>query len=293
MANIAFLGLGTMGLPMAHNLIKGGHSVTGFDLSSNALEKHKENGGQPADSAATAVKDADIIFTMLPIGKHVKAVLKDCLEEIKTGSLFIEMSTIHPLETDEIRAQLAQKSISMIDAPVGRTSEHAYTGTLLIMAGGTQENLAKAKPLLKLLGDPIIDCGGEGTGSRMKIINNFMSNMVNAATAEALTLAEVVGLDRTLAIDVMSGTAAGKGHMATTYPNKVLKNDLSPAFSLDLAHKDQGLAIDLAEAMNVETLLGKATQSIYANAQEKGRGAQDWTTIYDMMRQAVGIVSES
>lgn len=289
MANIAFLGLGTMGLPMAHNLIKGGHNVSGFDLSGAALDKHKANGGHGAESAAMAVNHADLIITMLPIGRHVKAVLRDCLENIKAGSLFIEMSTIHPLETDEIRAQLAKKDIPMIDAPVGRTSEHAYTGTLLIMAGGSKGNLVKAMPILELLGDPIIDCGGEGMGSRMKIINNFMSNMVNVATAEALTLAEVIGLDRKLAIDVMSGTAAGKGHMATTYPNKVLKDDLSPAFSLDLAQKDQGLAIDLARAMKVETLLGIAAQTIYTKAQENGRGTQDWTTVYDMMRQNVGI----
>ena len=289
MAKIAFLGLGTMGLPMAHNLIKGQHSVTGFDLSSVSLEQHKANGGAVATSSADAVSNADVIFTMLPIGKHVKAVLADCIDSIKPNTLFIEMSTIHPLETDEIRTQLASKNIPMVDAPVGRTSEHAYTGTLLIMAGGAKEDLSKAMPMLELLGDPIIDCGGAGTGSRMKVINNFLSNMINVATAEALTLAEVVGLNRDLAIDVMSGTAAGKGHMTTTYPNKVLKNDLTPAFTLDFAQKDQGLAIDLADAMNVDSLLGKVTQTIYRQAQEEGRGHQDWTAVYAMMRAQAGL----
>jgi 4-hydroxybutyrate dehydrogenase/sulfolactaldehyde 3-reductase len=125
----------------------------------------------------------------------------------------------------------------------------------------------------------------------MKIINNFLSNMINVATAEALTLADVVGLNRDLAIQVMSGTAAGKGHMATTYPNKVLKNDLSPAFMLDLAHKDQGLALDLANALKVETLLGKTTQNIYEQAQAQGRGKQDWTSVYAMMREQAGVTT--
>jgi len=289
MATIAFIGLGTMGLPMAHNLVKGGHEVRGFDLEARALKQHEANGGRVAASAKDAVENADFVFTMLPIGKHVKAVLEDCLETINPNSLFIEMSTIHPLETDEIRSTLHAKDIAMVDAPVGRTSEHAYTGTLLIMAGGEEEDLVRARPLLELLGDPIIDCGGPGRGSRMKIINNYLSNMINVATAEALTLAEVIGLNRDLAMDVMSGTAAGKGHMATTYPNKVLADDLSPAFMLELAHKDQGLALDLAEQMNVETLLGQAAQAVYEEAEADARGKQDWTTVYAMMREKVGL----
>jgi 4-hydroxybutyrate dehydrogenase/sulfolactaldehyde 3-reductase len=290
MVKIAFIGLGTMGLPMAHNLIKGGYEVTGFDLQAEALQKHLSAGGKIAKSTAEAVQGANFVFTMLPVGKHVKAVLEGCLEAISSSSLFIEMSTIHPFETDEIRSLLAEKGVSMIDAPVGRTSEHAYTGSLLIMAGGEKADLAKARSVLELLGDPIIDCGGPGMGSRMKIINNFLSNMINVATAEALTLAEVIGLDRNLAIDLMSGTAAGKGHMATTYPNKVLKNDLSPAFMLDLAHKDQGLALDLAKSVHVSTLMGSTTKEVYELAQSKGFGKNDWTSVYAMMREQAGIM---
>lgn len=289
MAKIAFIGLGTMGLPMAHNLIKGGHEVTGFDLQATALEKHISVGGAVAGSAAETVKEAEFVFTMLPVGKHVRAVIEDCLEALSSSSLFIEMSTIHPFESDEIRSQLAKRAIPMIDAPVGRTSEHAYTGTLLIMAGGEKTDLERARPTLELLGDPIIDCGGPGMGSRMKIINNFLSNMINVATAEALTLAEAIGLNRDLAIELMSGTAAGKGHMTTTYPNKVLKNDLSPAFMLDLAHKDQGLAVDIAETVHVSTPMGVVTKEVYELAQSKGFGKNDWTSVYAMMRELAGI----
>ena len=283
MADIAFIGLGTMGLPMAHNLIKGGHKVKGFDLNEQSVAQHKANGGQVASSSSDAVQNADVIFTMLPIGKHVKAVLSDCIDDIKPEALFIEMSTIHPLETDEIRSHLAEKNIHMVDAPVGRTSEHAYTASLLIMVGGEEKQQERAKPLLELLGDPVVDCGGAGMGSRMKVINNFLSNMINVATAEALTLAEATGLNRDLAIEIMSGTAAG-GHMTTTYPKKVLKGDLTPAFTLDFAQKDQGLAVALADALKIETILGKATQDVYAEAQQVGRGQDDWTTVYDMMR---------
>jgi len=289
MTNIAFIGLGTMGIPMSHNLIKAGHQVTGFDIQKASLDKHLENGGQVASSAADAVKDAEIIFTMLPIGKHVKEVLATCIDNISSDALFIEMSTIHPLETDEVRASLAERGVAMVDAPVGKTSEHAYTGTLLIMVGGEKADLERAKPYLSVLGDPIIDCGGAGMGSRMKVINNYLSNMINVATAEALTLAEVIGLNRDLAIEVMSGTAAGKGHMTTTYPNKVLQNDLSPAFMLDFAHKDQGLAVALAQAVGVSVPMGDLTQSVYETAQEKGLGKKDWTSVYAMLREEAGL----
>jgi len=142
---------------------------------------------------------------------------------------------------------------------------------------------------LEVLGNPIIDCGGAGMGSRMKVINNYLSNMINVATAEALTLAEVIGLNRDLAIEVMSGTAAGKGHMTTTYPNKVLKDDLSPAFMLDFAHKDQGLAVALAQAVGVNVPMGDLTQSVYETAQEKGMGKKDWTSVYAMLREEAGL----
>jgi 4-hydroxybutyrate dehydrogenase/sulfolactaldehyde 3-reductase len=125
----------------------------------------------------------------------------------------------------------------------------------------------------------------------MKIINNFLSNMINVATAEALTLAEVIGLDRSLAIKVMAGTAAGQGHMATTYPNKVLRGDLSPAFMLDLAYKDQGLALDLAAAMKIETTLGQATYEVYEEAKSRGFGQRDWTSVYAMMRDKAALDS--
>jgi 4-hydroxybutyrate dehydrogenase/sulfolactaldehyde 3-reductase len=291
-AQIAFIGLGTMGLPMARNLLGGGHTVSGFDLDADAVAEHAKNWGLAARSAADAARGAEFIITMLPNAGNVRAALFDgdgILESMNPQALFIDMSTIHPQETDTIRNSLREKGFAMVDAPVGRTSLHAREGKLLIMAGGAQDDLERARPLFELLGDAIVDCGGPGTGSRMKIVNNFMSTVLNVLTAEALTLAEASGLEVALAMRVMAGTAAGQGHMATTYPAKVLKGDLEPAFMLDLAHKDLGLALDLAAGAKVPVPLGAAAREVYSLARSRGRGSQDWTAIYELAKELAGL----
>ena len=288
MANVAFIGLGTMGLAMARNIIEGGHRVAGYDTDPDAVANHVANGGSAASSPANTADGAEVIITMLPVGEVVKRVLFDASGVVETAgvaSLVIDMSTINPIDTDEIRDGLAAQEIRMIDAPVGRTSEQAKTGNLLIMAGGSAADIEEAQPVFECMGDTVVDCGGPGMGARMKIINNLMSTVLNVLTAEALTLAESSGLDRNLAIEVMSGTAAGLGHMSTTYPAKVLKNDISPAFMIDLAKKDLGIAITLSETLGVPLALAGMAEAVYANAHDEGRGAQDWTALYEMLRQ--------
>jgi len=273
---------------MARNLLQGGHTVVGFDLSPEALQQHTANGGQTASSAAQAATDAEFIITMVPNARHVRTAIFDSegvLAGMSKDALLIEMSTIHPLESDKIREDMAEAGYTMIDAPVGRTSIHAQQGKLLIMAGGSPANIARAQPVLDLLGDTTIDCGGPGMGTRMKIINNFMSIVNNVVTAEALTLAESLGLDVNLAVDVMSGTTAGQGHMSTTYQAKALKGDLTPAFMLDLAHKDLGLALDVASSQQVPVALAAVAREVYTLARLQGRGQEDWTAIYAMIRE--------
>lgn len=292
MTRIAFIGLGTMGLPMAHNLVKGGFDVVGFDTQADAVARHVEHGGAGAATAADAANGADLLITMVPNAAHVKAALlgsDGVLTVLATSTLVIDMSTIHPKESDGVRNGLAAHGVSMIDAPVGRTSLHAIQGKLLIMAGGSTVDIARSQPAFDCMGDQTIDCGGPGTGIRMKIINNFMSIANNVLTAEALTLAEAIGVDVTLARNVMSGTAAGQGHMNTTYPAKVLKGDLEPAFMLDLAHKDIGLALDVANDAKIPVSLGAAAREQYTLARSQDRGKQDWTAIYAMMRQMAGL----
>ncbi|MFT4845473.1 MAG: 4-hydroxybutyrate dehydrogenase/sulfolactaldehyde 3-reductase [Cellvibrionaceae bacterium] len=286
MKKVAFIGLGLMGLSMARNIMKAGHTVVGFDRKASQMQLHVANGGEIADSAALATAGADFVITMLPVGSIVTSAIfgeQGIAETLADDAIFIDMSTIHPLESDDIREELKRRGKTMIDAPVGRTSVEAAIGKCLIMAGGNAESLLQAQPIFECMGDTIIDCGGIGTGIRMKIVNNFMTTALNALSAECLTLSDKVGLNRDLAIEVMSGTAAIKSHMLTTYPAKVLKNDLSPAFAIDLANKDLLISLDLGKRYGINMAMGQAASTVYKEAQDMGLGNQDWTSLYAML----------
>jgi 4-hydroxybutyrate dehydrogenase / sulfolactaldehyde 3-reductase len=199
------------------------------------------------------------------------------------------MSTIAPTATDAIGARMAERGIAMLDAPVGRQQQHAIEGKLLIMVGGTEQDLERARPLLMLMGDTIIHCGRLGMGSRMKIVNNYMSITLNVLSAEALVLAERCGLDPELARRLMLGTAAGQGHFGTTYPAKVLQGDIDPGFMIDLAHKDLGLALDLAAEINAPAATGAVARQVHQLARTQGLGRMDWSAIYLVMRRLTGL----
>lgn len=292
MANIGFIGLGQMGCPMAKNLIKKGHQVVVYDINKQAVNELTSVGAITADSPANAAKNNEFIITMLPNGKLVEQVIfaeNGIKETISSNALLIDMSTIHPLESDSIRNRLAAINIEFMDVPVGRTSTNAIDGTLLILAGGSQSQIARASEILLCMGSEIINTGGPGRGIRVKLINNFMSIALNALSAEAATLCDALELPFDIAMQVMSGTPASKGHFTTTWPNKVLKGDLTPAFMIDLAHKDLGIALDVANQLHVPLPMGAASREVYSQARAMGRGKQDWTAILEHCRFCSGL----
>lgn len=287
MATVGFIGLGQMGSPMATNILKQGHVVKVYDINQQAVAKLKEVGAVPCLQAKDVAQDSDFVITMLPNGSLVKSVLfgaDDVAHALAASTLFIDMSTISPFESDEIRNKLAAMGREMMDCPVGRTSADAITGTLLLLAGGTPEQIARAKDVLLCMGNEIVDAGGPGMGIRLKIVNNYMSITLNALSAEAAVLCESMGLDLNTAIKMMSGTAAGKGHFTTTWPNKVLKGDISPAFMVDLAHKDLGIALDIGNKLHAPLFMGAACRELYNSASVYGFGRKDWTALLVHLR---------
>lgn len=292
---IGFIGLGTMGLPMAENLVSAGFEVVGFDLAHAACQALKASGGAVAASAAAAAEGADIAITMLPNAPHVRGALLGPLgiaDTLGKDAVFVNMSTILPQETDALARDMAARGLRMVDAPVGRSAIEAKRGALLILASGAPEDVRRAQPAFDAMGNQTVDCGTVGGGSRAKVVNNFMGISLNALTAEALTLAEASGITIGLALEVMRGTIAGLGHMNVTYPNKVLRGDLSAGFQVDLAHKDLGLAVELAGRHHVPVFMGAAALQSYSVARSLGRGAQDYTAIYPVMRELAGLPAE-
>ncbi|MWL72793.1 sulfolactaldehyde 3-reductase, partial [Escherichia coli] len=178
MSAIAFIGLGQMGAPMAKNLLKHDHSLCVFDVNPQAVQALVECGAQAAQTPEQAAKGAEFVITMLPNGDLVRSVLfgeQGVCKGLSRDALVIDMSTIHPLQTDALIGEMAESGFSMMDVPVGRTSDHAIAGTLLLLAGGTPQQVERATPVLMAMGNELVNAGGPGMGIRVKLINNYMS----------------------------------------------------------------------------------------------------------------------
>ncbi len=281
MAKIGFVGLGQMGGGMSLNLIKGGHDLKVFDLSAPAVAGLVEAGAEAAPSAREAATGMDAVFTMLPIGAIVEQAVfgpAGIAEGISKDAVYVDMSTILPDETRSIGGRLADQGIAMVDAPVGRTSAHAAAGTSPFMVGGATKDVARVTPYLECMGESITHCGPLGAGATVKLVNNYISAVCNLATAEGMALGLAAGVDQDTIVEVISQTPAGLGHITTTWPAKALADDPSPAFMLDLARKDLGLALTAAAAARVPLTTGGVAREVYTMASAAGHGTEDWTT---------------
>jgi 4-hydroxybutyrate dehydrogenase/sulfolactaldehyde 3-reductase len=271
-----------MGGGMSMNLVKKGVSVKGYDINREVVDRLVQDGGTAATSPADAAARADVVFTMLPNSPHVEDALfgvNGIVTSLSKTALYVDCSTITPEVTDFLGKRMKEKGFSMIDAPVGRTSVDAWAGRLVFMVGGEESDLERVRPLLEKMGDAVFHCGPLGAGIRAKIVNNYMTTVLNVVTAETLVLAESYGLDLNKAIEVMRGTPAGRTHLLTTYPGKVLKGDVTPAFMIDLADKDLGIALESASRSRLPLPAGAAARQMYSIASAQGRGREDWTAM--------------
>ena len=282
---VAFIGLGAMGGPMALNIIKKGTSVSVFDIETEKMEPHIKVGGIPGKSIRDTIRDAEIIVTMLPSTENVKAVITGqdgVLSFAKPNTVILDMSTIAPTGTDEVYALCKQKNIKFIDAPVGRLVSHAISGDSLFMVGCDEEDaFKKVEPLLNAMGTTIIRCGKVGSGIRAKVVNNFQILSIAQITAEALTLAQKIGLDLETFKQVNAGTTANNGQFHINFLSKVLQNDIEPGFTIDLAHKDMGLAIETANSFRVGLPVGSSVQAVYAQARSGKFAKKDFSALLD------------
>lgn len=196
------------------------------------------------------------------------------------------MSTILPADTIEVSNKLLEKNIQMLDAPVARLVNNAIDGTLLIMVGGSLDGFSKIEEILKCMGSDVVYCGPIGSGSKMKIINNYMAIVSNIVTAETLSLVHKSGIDQKLAIDLMSTTAAGKGHMSFSYPKKVLIDDIGPGFKNVLALKDLRLAIEHGESEGIDLISGKSVANVYEQAMDTEYRDLDWTAMFNFVKKS-------
>src|SRR6201747_1203437 len=294
MATIAFIGLGNMGGPMAANLVKAGHKVVGFDLVKTSLDQAKADGAAVADSAAEAVKGADVVITMLPAGKHVVSVWSDIMPSVAKRALMIDCSTIDVESAREAHALAGKASVLSVDAPVSGGTGGAKGATLTFMAGGDDKAFATARPILEAMGKKIVHCGEGGAGQAAKICNNMILGISMIAVGEAFALAEKLGLSHQALFDVAS-TSSGQCWSLTTYcpvpgpvPTSPANNEYKPGFASNLMVKDLTLAQDAAKATGAATPLGKQAREIFKAFDAAGNGGVDFSGIIQHVRGLAG-----
>ena len=290
---ISFIGLGAMGGPMATNIIKKGIELFVYDIDENKKNKVVKEGGIDSKNILDATKNSDIVITMLPATEQVKNVLlgeNGLINYLNKESLILDMSTISPKGTDEIAYECRNNQLRFIDAPVGRLVSHAISGESLFMVGCDDErDFERVKPLLNAMGTTIIRCGKVGSGIRAKVVNNFQILSIAQITAEALTLAQKLNLELDVFKEVNAGTTANNGQFHINFMSKVLKNDIEPGFTIDLAHKDMGLAIEAGNDFRVGLPVGSSVQAVYGQARSSGFAKKDFSALLDYACQIAEI----
>lgn len=278
---IGFIGLGNMGYPMAHNLAKAGHDVTGFDIISVTSETVTI-----ASDAKSAVQEAEIIILMLNHADIVRHVLTDILPVLSADSLVIDCSTIDVQSARSFALMCADHQLAYLDAPVSGGVAAATAGTLTFMIGGSEDALMRGNPLFEIMGQKIVHCGESGAGQAAKICNNMILGITMIGTCEAFALADALGLSRASLYDVVSG-ASGQSWSMTSYcpapdvgPTSPADNDYKPGFSADLMLKDLRLSQIAADSSGLHTQMGALATELYRRFVEDSDGSgQDFSAM--------------
>ncbi len=288
MTKIAFIGLGNMGGGMCANLVKAGHTASAFDLNAEAVKAVAAKGARAAASVPDAVKDADVVVSMLPAGKHVLGVYfgpDGVSAHAPKGTLLIDCSTIAVTDAREAHAQAERAGFVMVDAPVSGGVAAAEAGTLTFMAGGTADAFSKAEPILKGMGKNIFHAGGAGNGQAAKIANNMLLGISMIGTCEAFNLAEKLGLDAETFFKI-SSVSSGQCWSMTSYcpapgpvPTSPANRDYKPGFAVAMMLKDLHLAADAAKASGAEIRLGEIAEGIYQSLSDRGLHGLDFSGV--------------
>jgi 3-hydroxyisobutyrate dehydrogenase len=290
MAKIAFIGVGNMGAPMACNLIAAGHELTVYDVVTESIKAVK--GARGTASATEAVKDAELVISMLPESRHVESLYlfdDQLLEHIDARALIIDCSTIAPSTSKKVAAAAQAKGIAMIDAPVSGGTNGALAGTLTFMVGGQAAALERARPVLEVMGKNIFHAGDSGSGQVAKIANNMMLGIAMAGTCEALALGVANGMDPAVLSEIMRKSSGGSWTLEKYNPWPGVMEGVPAAleyaggFGVDLMLKDLGLATTAAVDSRANITLGATARNLFSLHSNNGNGKLDFSSILKMI----------
>lgn len=291
MSQIAFIGLGNMGGPMALNLLKAGHQLCVFDLVPSAVKTLTDAGAKAAASASEAVKGAEVVVSMLPASQHVESLYlgeAGLLGHIPKQAIIMDCSTIAPESARKVAHAAALLGIAMVDAPVSGGTGGAIAGTLTFIVGGEKSALERARPYLEKMGKNIFHAGTAGAGQVGKICNNMMLGIQMAATCEALSLGVANGMDPVVLSEIVS-KSSGRNWVVELYnpwpgvmPNVPASKGFAGGFGVDLMLKDLGLAAEAAMSSKSTIALGELARNLFALHSSNGHGKLDFSSIVNL-----------
>jgi 3-hydroxyisobutyrate dehydrogenase len=292
MAAIAFIGLGNMGLPMLRNLLQAGHQVVGYDLVAAALEAAAKSGARPAGSVPEAVAEAECVITMLPEGRHVRGVYfgdQGVIARAEPDALLIDCSTIDVDSARTVNRAAMERGLEVLDAPVSGGVAGAEKATLTFMVGGSEQGVARARPLLERMGKAVVHTGPSGNGQAAKICNNMLLGISMIGVCEAFVLAERLGLAADKLFEV-SSQSSGQCWSLTSYcpvpgpvPSSPANRGYQAGFTAAMMAKDLRLAQDAAQSVDAPTPMGAQARSLYALFANRGHGGLDFSAIIRMI----------
>ena len=290
MTTVGFIGLGIMGGPMAANLVKAGFDVIGYNRGPEPTRRLVEQGGRGADSLAEAVRDADVVVTMLPDSSDVEAVAlgeDGIYAHAKPATLHLDMSSIRPDVAKQVAEAGKERGIRVLDAPVSGGEQGAIDATLSIMVGGDQNDFADARPVLEAVGRTVVHVGPVGAGQTVKAANQLIVAGTIELVAEAIVFLEAYGVDMEAAIKVLTGGLAGNAILERKAPG-MLARDFTPGFRIELHHKDMGIVTSAAREAGVVVPLGAVVAQLIASLKAQGDGGLDHSALLKLVEQLSG-----
>lgn len=296
--NIAFVGLGTMGEPMVKNLLKANHSVAVYNRTQSKMQSVVAAGAVATDSPKSAAANAEIVITCVSDSPDVQSVVlgdaqqPGIIEGARPGTLLIDMSTISPKMTRHLAQKLQEKEISMIDAPVSGGSEGAQNGTLSIMVGGDEKEVARAMPVLEAMGSTITHVGEIGAGQTTKAINQIIVAGTYWSIAEGMSLGLKAGLDMQKVVQAVGNGAAGSWGL-TNRSGNMIDNHYPLGFRVRLHQKDLAIALETARNLGLPLPMAAYVEQVENGLIAKGFGDEDISAIARSVREMGGLTEES
>jgi 3-hydroxyisobutyrate dehydrogenase len=293
--SVGFIGLGIMGAPMVRNLLGAGFGVTVWNRTAAKSEDAAEHGASIGESPADVAAKSDVVISCVTASADVEAVLlggegiAGAIDGVRAGSVVIDMSTISPAVTRAIGAQLAEKDVQLLDAPISGGEQGAVNGTLSIMVGGEAGALDRVRPILEAMGARITHCGPSGAGQTVKLCNQIAVCINNFAMAEALVFCEASGVDPATMLEAISAGAAGSWQISNL-GSKVVERDFAPGFKVGLQQKDLRLALEAADQLHLPLAGTSMVHQLFAAVERESGPDVGTQALVNALEALTGVV---